>query len=115
MIYVLISVTFILKERVCVQGVFDHRMKTWQKWQDSQMLLQKKREAEAKLQFTNKPDKLQQAKDEIREVRESRTELWFYWYRPETDQTKIHLNSFLYNHSLISRILFRYFVNRIFS
>lgn len=58
---------------VCVfaQGVFDHRMKTWQKWQDSQMLLQKKREAEAKLQFTNKPDKLQQAKDEIKEVRRS--------------------------------------------
>lgn len=58
---------------VCVcaraQGVFDHRMKTWQKWQDSQLLLQRKREAEAKLQFTNKPDKLQQAKDEIREVR----------------------------------------------
>lgn len=54
---------------VCLQGVFDHRMKTWQKWQDSQMLLQRKREAEAKLQFTNKPDKLQQAKDEIKEVR----------------------------------------------
>lgn len=54
---------------MCVQGVFDHRMKTWQKWQDAQMLLQKKREAEAKLQFTNKPDKLQQAKDEIKEVR----------------------------------------------
>uniref|UniRef100_A0A665VI50 Sorting nexin-2 n=1 Tax=Echeneis naucrates TaxID=173247 RepID=A0A665VI50_ECHNA len=51
-----------------VKGVFDHRMKTWQKWQDSQMLLQKKREAEAKLQFTNKPDKLQQAKDEIKEL-----------------------------------------------
>ncbi|MEQ2180952.1 sorting nexin-2 [Goodea atripinnis] len=50
-----------------VKGVFDQRMKTWQKWQDSQMLLQKKREAEAKLQFTNKPDKLQQAKDEIKE------------------------------------------------
>lgn len=44
-------------------------MKTWQKWQDSQLLLQRKREAEAKLQFTNKPDKLQQAKDEIKEVR----------------------------------------------
>ncbi|KAM9392212.1 sorting nexin-2 [Pholidichthys leucotaenia] len=51
-----------------VKGVFDHRMKTWQKWQDSQVLLQKKREAEAKLQFTNKPDKLQQAKDEIKEL-----------------------------------------------
>ena len=54
---------------VFMQGVFDHRMKTWQKWQDSQLLLQRKREAEAKLQFTNKPDKLQQAKDEIKEVR----------------------------------------------
>lgn len=55
---------------LCVQGVFDHRMKTWQKWQDTQMLLHKKQEAEAKLQFTNKPDKLQQAKDEIKEVRQ---------------------------------------------
>uniref|UniRef100_A0A3Q2R182 Sorting nexin 2 n=1 Tax=Fundulus heteroclitus TaxID=8078 RepID=A0A3Q2R182_FUNHE len=55
--------------RLISAGVFDQRMKTWQKWQDSQMLLQKKREAEAKLQFTNKPDKLQQAKDEIKEVR----------------------------------------------
>ncbi|XP_068429379.1 sorting nexin-2-like [Clinocottus analis] len=51
-----------------VKGVFDHRMKTWQKWQDSQLLLQKKREAEAKLQFNNKPEKLQQAKDEMREL-----------------------------------------------
>lgn len=58
---------------LCVQGVFDHRMKTWQKWQDSQLLLQRKREAEAKLQCTNKPDKLQQAKDEIKEVRQRRT------------------------------------------
>ncbi|XP_074527023.1 sorting nexin-2 isoform X2 [Halichoeres trimaculatus] len=51
-----------------VKGVFDHRMKTWQKWQDTQLLLQKKREAEAKLQNTNKPEKLQQAKDEIKEL-----------------------------------------------
>lgn len=63
-----------IKPDVCVQGVFDHRMKTWQKWQDTQILLQKKREAEAKLQFTNKPDKLQQAKDEIKEVRSKRTQ-----------------------------------------
>ncbi|KAG7490581.1 sorting nexin-2 isoform X2 [Solea senegalensis] len=59
-----------------VKGVFDHRMKTWQKWQDSQMLLQKKREAEAKLQFTNKPDKLQQAKDEIKEVSPRLSDTW---------------------------------------
>lgn len=52
----------------CLQGVFDHRMKCWQKWQDAQVMLQKKREAEAKLQLANKPDKLQQAKDEIKEV-----------------------------------------------
>uniref|UniRef100_A0A673ZI51 Sorting nexin-2 n=1 Tax=Salmo trutta TaxID=8032 RepID=A0A673ZI51_SALTR len=51
-----------------VKGVFDHRMKTWSKWQDTQLLLQKKREAEAKLQFANKPDKLQQAQDEIKEL-----------------------------------------------
>lgn len=51
-----------------IKAVFEHRVKTWQKWQDTQMLLQKKREAEAKLQFTNKPDKLQQAKDEIKEL-----------------------------------------------
>ncbi|XP_042190423.1 sorting nexin-2 isoform X1 [Callorhinchus milii] len=50
-----------------VKGVFDHRMKCWQKWQDAQANLQKKREAEAKLQFANKPDKMQQAKEEIRE------------------------------------------------
>lgn len=53
---------------LCLQGVFDHRMKCWQKWQDAQVTLQKKREAEAKLQLANKPDKLQQAKDEIKEV-----------------------------------------------
>lgn len=51
-----------------LQGVFDQRMKCWQKWQDAQVNLQKKREAEAKLQIANKPDKLQQAKDEIKEV-----------------------------------------------
>uniref|UniRef100_A0A6Q2XFX7 PX domain-containing protein n=1 Tax=Esox lucius TaxID=8010 RepID=A0A6Q2XFX7_ESOLU len=51
-----------------VKSVFDQRMKTWSKWQDTQLLLQKKRESEAKLQFANKPDKLQQAKDEIKEL-----------------------------------------------
>ncbi|XP_041429176.1 sorting nexin 2 S homeolog isoform X1 [Xenopus laevis] len=50
-----------------VKGVFDQRIKCWQKWQDAQVNLQKKQEAEAKLQISNKPDKLQQAKDEIRE------------------------------------------------
>ncbi|XP_067270710.1 sorting nexin-2 [Pseudorasbora parva] len=50
-----------------VKGVFDQRMKTWGKWQEAQIMLQRKREAEAKLQYANKPDKLQQAKDEIKE------------------------------------------------
>ncbi|CAB1320213.1 unnamed protein product [Coregonus sp. 'balchen'] len=59
-----------------VKGVFDHRMKTWSKWQDTQLLLQKKREAEAKLQFANKPDKLQQAKDEIKELNTEHVALW---------------------------------------
>uniref|UniRef100_A0A4W5NNK7 Sorting nexin-2 n=1 Tax=Hucho hucho TaxID=62062 RepID=A0A4W5NNK7_9TELE len=43
------------------------RMKTWQRWQEAQSTLQKKREVEAKLLWANKPDKLQQAKEEITE------------------------------------------------
>ncbi|XP_053573358.1 sorting nexin-1 [Bombina bombina] len=50
-----------------VRGAFDQRMKTWQRWQDAQAILQKKRENEARLIWANKPDKLQQAKDEIAE------------------------------------------------
>uniref|UniRef100_A0A8C6UIP8 Sorting nexin 1a n=1 Tax=Neogobius melanostomus TaxID=47308 RepID=A0A8C6UIP8_9GOBI len=50
-----------------VRGSFDHRMKAWQRWQDAQSMLQKKREAEAKLLWANKPDKLQLAKEEITE------------------------------------------------
>lgn len=50
-----------------VRGCFDQRMRAWQRWQEAQSTLQKKREAEAKLLWANKPDKLQQAKDEITE------------------------------------------------
>ncbi|KAM3609514.1 uncharacterized protein V6R79_016131 [Siganus canaliculatus] len=50
-----------------VRGSFDQRMKAWQRWQDAQTMLQKKREAEAKLLWANKPDKLQLAKEEITE------------------------------------------------
>ncbi|KAL0967899.1 hypothetical protein UPYG_G00259400 [Umbra pygmaea] len=50
-----------------VRASFDQRMKTWQRWQDAQNMLQKKREVEAKLLWANKPDKLQQAKDDITE------------------------------------------------
>lgn len=42
-------------------------MRAWQRWQESQSTLQKKRESEAKLLWANKPDKLQQAKEEITE------------------------------------------------
>ncbi|XP_044050250.1 sorting nexin-1a [Siniperca chuatsi] len=48
-----------------VRGSFDHRIKAWQRWQDAQTALQKKRETEAKLLWANKPDKLQLAKEEI--------------------------------------------------
>lgn len=51
------------------QACFDQRMKAWQRWQDAQNMLQKKREIEAKLLWANKPDKLQQAKEEIVEVK----------------------------------------------
>lgn len=53
---------------MCSQGCFDQRMRAWQRWQEAQSTLQKKRESEAKLLWANKPDKLQQAKDEITEV-----------------------------------------------
>ncbi|EPQ04515.1 Sorting nexin-1 [Myotis brandtii] len=56
---------FHLSSNVSSQAAFDQRMKTWQRWQDAQATLQKKREAEARLLWANKPDKLQQAKDEI--------------------------------------------------
>ncbi|XP_031419746.1 sorting nexin-1a isoform X2 [Clupea harengus] len=50
-----------------VRGCFDQRMKMWQRWQEAQNMLQKKREVEAKLLWANKPEKLQLAKDEITE------------------------------------------------
>ncbi|XP_072236176.1 sorting nexin-1 isoform X2 [Leuresthes tenuis] len=50
-----------------VRGCFDQRMRAWQRWQEAQSTLQKKREAEAKLLWANKPEKLQQAKEEITE------------------------------------------------
>ncbi|XP_023130058.1 sorting nexin-1 [Amphiprion ocellaris] len=50
-----------------VRGCFDQRMRAWQRWQEAQSTLQKKREAEAKLLWANKPEKLQQAKEDITE------------------------------------------------
>ncbi|XP_062327529.1 sorting nexin-1-like isoform X2 [Osmerus eperlanus] len=57
-----------------VRGSFDQRMKVWQRWQDAQSTLQKKREVEAKLLWANKPDRLQQAKEEITEWEERVTQ-----------------------------------------
>lgn len=54
------------------QGCFDQRIRAWQRWQEAQSTLQKKRESEAKLLWANKPDKLQQAKEEISEVAKSK-------------------------------------------
>ncbi|XP_077598052.1 sorting nexin-2 [Stigmatopora nigra] len=51
-----------------IKGVFEQRVKSWQKWQDTQLLLNKKREAEVKLQLSNRSDKAQQAKDVIKEL-----------------------------------------------
>uniref|UniRef100_A0A8D3ACQ9 Sorting nexin-2 n=2 Tax=Scophthalmus maximus TaxID=52904 RepID=A0A8D3ACQ9_SCOMX len=48
-----------------VRGCFDQRTRAWQRWQEAQSTLQKKRESEAKLLWANKPEKLQQAKEEI--------------------------------------------------
>lgn len=55
-------------------------MRAWQRWQEAQNTLQKKREAEAKLLWANKPDKLQQAKEEITEVRSTGNtqQLWHH-------------------------------------
>uniref|UniRef100_A0A8C1Q1W8 Sorting nexin 1b n=1 Tax=Cyprinus carpio TaxID=7962 RepID=A0A8C1Q1W8_CYPCA len=52
-----------------VRCCFEQRMKVWQRLQEAQSTLQKKREAEAKLLWANKPEKLQQAKDDINEVK----------------------------------------------
>ncbi|KAM9672614.1 LOW QUALITY PROTEIN: sorting nexin-2-like [Trichechus inunguis] len=49
-----------------VKCVFDH-MKCWQKWEDAQITLCKKRLTKAKTMVAHKPDKIQQAKNEIRE------------------------------------------------
>ncbi|XP_061101098.1 uncharacterized protein LOC133130493 [Conger conger] len=50
-----------------LRNCFDQRIQVWQHWQNAQNTLQKQREVEAKLQWANKPDKLQLAKDEIAE------------------------------------------------
>lgn len=63
-------------------------MKAWQRWQDAQTALQKKRETEAKLLWANKPDKLQLVKEEITEVqtlRAAATGLLIGWFSNHFD------------------------------
>ncbi|KAK7933366.1 hypothetical protein WMY93_004262 [Mugilogobius chulae] len=47
-------------------GVFEQRVKTWQKWQDTQMLLQKKREAELELKVSQGERDFEQISKTIR-------------------------------------------------
>uniref|UniRef100_A0AAQ4QWD3 Sorting nexin/Vps5-like C-terminal domain-containing protein n=1 Tax=Gasterosteus aculeatus aculeatus TaxID=481459 RepID=A0AAQ4QWD3_GASAC len=51
--------------RVPVPGVFDPRVRTWQKLQDSQNLLQKKRELKPNFSSTTKPRKCRRDFDQI--------------------------------------------------
>lgn len=73
-------------------------MKCWQKWEDAQITLLKKRETEAKMMVANKPDKIQQAKNEIREVINIFFTQIFYI---------IHMHSFSY--FFLSHSAFSYF------
>lgn len=51
-----------------VRDAFHERTKLFQHWQHSQQMLAKKREAKAKLELTNRLDKLDQANAEVIEV-----------------------------------------------
>lgn len=51
-----------------VRDAFHERTKLFQHWQHSQQMLAKKREAKAKMEFTNRVDKLDQAGTEVLEV-----------------------------------------------
>lgn len=52
-----------------VKGVFNERVKCWQKWQDNQRDLNKKREAKTRFELAGRTDKLPAAKAEVIEVR----------------------------------------------
>lgn len=80
-------------------------MKCWQKWEDAQITLLKKRETEAKMMVANKPDKIQQAKNEIREVINNT----LFLYSDFSCHSYMHNFSFL-NHSALS-YFFIFFMN----
>ena len=52
-----------------IQDAFREREKLFGTWQSAQMTLAKKREQEAKLKISGKPDKLAQVQEEIKDVR----------------------------------------------
>lgn len=51
-----------------MQDVFHERVKVYQNWQHSQMMLNKKREAKAKMEIMGRTDKSNQAREEVLEV-----------------------------------------------
>lgn len=53
-----------------VRDAFHERTKLFQHWQHSQQMLAKKREAKAKMELTNRSDKMDQANGEVVEVRD---------------------------------------------
>lgn len=52
-----------------VRDAFHERTKLFQHWQHSQQMLAKKRESKAKLELTNRSEKMDQANGEVVEVR----------------------------------------------
>lgn len=53
-----------------VRDAFHERTKLFQHWQHSQQMLAKKREGKAKMELTNRSDKMDQANAEVVEVRD---------------------------------------------
>lgn len=51
-----------------VKAVFHQRVKVYQTWQHAQQMLNKKREAKAKLELAGRSDKVPQANEEVTEV-----------------------------------------------
>ncbi|KAG7253743.1 hypothetical protein CRUP_036481 [Coryphaenoides rupestris] len=90
-----------------LQVVFDHRMRAWQRLQDGQLLLQKKKEAESKL-HANKSDKLQQTREDIRELEakvhqgERDFEQISKTIRKELDRFEVHLAGRLSGHHVLA-------------
>ena len=53
-----------------MQASFQERVRSYSNWQHAQQMLTKKREALVKLELASKNEKLPQAQEEVKEVRE---------------------------------------------